>query len=284
MAARRARRARPAPRADDGHRGRQRGGLDGALGRLDAQPGRGTARVEQRRRSYRTVQGVGRRGGGGRERQGGGSGVRSSQQWLERELELSLRAEDDEAQEAAAAAEAPAPAPDYGRSPSDPGQSLRRSDPSRRQSDPPPPEASVRSSSADAVQLITRRSSMLLSLIESEEKRIHDLMELHPSQNPAHHHRASVHRPHRGSVLGGSQRGSQLKTATAAAALASALSRGSSVLSTDSASQGGTPQGSCRGSRKMSASAETALDAVPEVSRTSEEVLPPMPEPSTAGE
>ena len=122
------------------------------------------------------------------------------------------------------------------------------------------------------------------SLIESEEKRIHDLMELHPSQNPAHHHRASVHRPHRGSVLGGSQRGSQLKTATAAAALASALSRGSSVLSTDSASQGGTPQGSCRGSRKLSASAETALDAVPEVSRTSEEVLPPMPEPSTAGE
>ena len=210
--------------------------------------------------------------------------VRSSQQWLERELELSLRAEDDEEQEAAAAAEAPAPAPDYGRSPSDPGQSSRRSDPSRRQSDPPPPEASVRSSSADAVQLITRRSSMLLSLIESEEKRIHDLMELHPSQNPAHHHRASVHRPHRGSVLGGSQRGSQLKTATAAAALASALSRGSSVLSTDSASQGGTPQGSCRGSRKLSASAETALDAVPEVSRTSEEVLPPMPEPSTAGE
>ena len=117
----------------------------------------------------------------------------------------------------------------------------------------------MRSSSADAVQLITRRSSMLLSLIESEEKRIHDLMELHPSQNPAHHHRASVHRPHRGSVLGGSQRGSQLKTATAAAALASALSRGSSVLPTDSASQGGTPQGSCRGSRKMSASAETAL-------------------------
>ena len=56
--------------------------------------------------------------------------VRSSQQWLERELELSLRADDDEEQEAAAAAEATAAADDYGRSPSDPGS--RRSDPSRR--------------------------------------------------------------------------------------------------------------------------------------------------------
>ena len=190
-----------------------------------------------------------------------------------------MRAEDDEEQEAAAAAEAPAPAPDYGRSPSDPGQSLRRSDPSRRQSDPPPPEASVRSSSADAVQLITRRSSMLLSLIESEEKRI-DLME-HPSQNPRTT-TAPVFTGRTEARSSASQGGSQLKTATAAAVLASALSRGSSVLSTDSASQGGTPQAvaaaaSCRRRRRRrSMRCRRSL--------ASEEVLPPMPEPSTAGE
>ena len=97
----------------DGHRGRQRGGLDSTLGRFDAQPGRaarasssGVVRTEL---SKVSEDGAAEEGSC---KAAAPEAVRSSQQWLERELELSLRADDEEEQEAAAA-EAPAPAPDY---------------------------------------------------------------------------------------------------------------------------------------------------------------------------